>query len=120
MIVSFPHALEDFRYGDLTRIGIPLPLEIALLIVAYALQLTGITLTARAVRFGPALLGIMGAVWCVGAIVVHGHDLLFAGPDYRSGLISKLLEALIIILGGAIVIVAAGMIRPLRVRVRSR
>jgi hypothetical protein len=43
----------------------------------------------------------MGVIWCVGAIVVHGHDMIFAGPQYRHGLISRLLELLVIALGAA-------------------
>ncbi|MBV8081474.1 MAG: hypothetical protein JOY86_00660 [Candidatus Eremiobacteraeota bacterium] len=111
MIVSFPHALEDFHYGDLARLGIALPFAIALLIVAYAMQLLGIALTARNTRAAPLLLGSMGAIWCVGAVLVHGHDVLFAGADYRHGLISKLMEVLIIVLGAAIAIVALGFVR---------
>ena len=111
MIVTFPHALEDFHYGDLARLGIPLSAEIGLLIAAYAAQLLGISLTARVTRAGPLILGVMGAIWCTGAVVVHGHDLLFAGADYRHGLISKLLELLIIVLGALIAIVALGLLR---------
>jgi hypothetical protein len=99
MLVSLPHALEDFHYGDLLRVGIALPAGVAILVVAYGLQLAGIALTARGLPAGPAVLGGMGAVWCIGALAIHGHDLLFAGPDYRHGLISKLLEVLVIVLG---------------------
>ena len=52
-------------------------------------------------RIGFALLGFTGTILCVGAIVIHGHDLLFAGAEYRHGLISKILEGLIIVLGAA-------------------
>lgn len=99
MIVSLPHALEDFHYGDLLRLGIGLHAGIALLATAYGLQLVGILLTLRGHRVGLALLGVLGAVWCIGALAVHGHDLLFAGPGYRHGVVSKLLEVLIIALG---------------------
>jgi len=102
MIVTVPHVLEDFHYGDLQRIGIPLPASAVLLLIAYALQTAGIVLIARGRRAGAWLLALMGAVWCVGAVVIHGHDLLFAGPEYRHGLISKALEALIIALGASV------------------
>jgi len=102
MIVSLPHALEDFHYGDLQRIGIPLPASVLALLLAYALQTTGITLTANGRRAGTWLLALMGAIWSVGAIVIHGHDLLFAGPEYRHGHVSKVLEALVILFGAAV------------------
>lgn len=101
MLVSLPHALEDFHYGDLLRLGIALPAGVIILATGYGLQLAGIALTARGGRTGPALLALMGAVWCIGAIAIHGHDMLYAGPDYRHGLVSKLLEVLIIVLGAA-------------------
>lgn len=101
MLVSLPHAIEDFHYGDLLRLGIALPAGVTILVIAYSLQLSGIALTVRRRRDGPALLAIMGAVWCIGAIAIHGHDLLYAGPDYRHGFVSKLLEVLIIVLGAA-------------------
>jgi len=101
MLVSLPHALEDFHYGDLLRLGISLPLGVAILAAAYGTQLAGIALTARGRRAGPVLLGATGAIWCIGALAIHGHALLFAGPDYRHGLVSKLLEVLIIVLGAA-------------------
>ncbi len=99
MVVSFPHALEDFHYRDLARFGIDLPLGIAVLATAYAIQLVGIVLVLRGGRGGAMLLAAMGIVWCFGAIVVHGHDMLFAGEQYRHGLISRALELLIIALG---------------------
>lgn len=105
ILVSLPHALEDFAYGDLQRLGITLPAGVAILLGAYALQTVGIALTARARAAGPWLLASMGAVWCIGAILIHGHDLLFAGAGYRHGFISKLLEVLIIVLGAS----AAGL-----------
>jgi len=99
ILVSLPHALEDFHYGDLTKIGIAPPYGIAALITAYVIQLTGIDLTLRSRPWGIWLLGGMGVIWCLGAVVIHGHDLLFAGPHYRHGSISRLLEVAIIGLG---------------------
>lgn len=111
MLVTLPHALEDFHYGDLLRLGIALPAGTAILATAYALQLAGIVMTARGSRSGPALLGVMGAVWCVGAIAIHGHDLLFAGPDYRHGFVSKALEVIIIVLGAGCAVIGALSLR---------
>lgn len=97
--VSFPHALEDFYYGDLTRLGIAVPGGYAILAIAYAIQFLGIALTLRGHAWGPPILGVMGAVWCLGVVFVHGHDLLFAGPAYRHGLRSRGLESMIIVCG---------------------
>jgi hypothetical protein len=111
VLITLPHALEDFHYGDLSRLGIALPAGVAILASAYALQLIGIILTWRGRRSGPALLGVMGAVWCIGAIAIHGHDLLFAGPDYRHGFVSKALEVLIIALGAICALLGALSVR---------
>jgi hypothetical protein len=111
MLVLLPHALEDFHYGDLLRLGISLPVGIAIFVGAYALEITGIALTARGYRGGSELLGVMGAVWCIGAIAIHGHDLIFAGAEYRHGLISKLLEVAVIVLGAACAVLAVLSLR---------
>jgi len=105
MGVSLPHALEDFHYGDLMRLGIDRPVGIALLCSAYALQIAGVVLILRSRRSGSVLLAVMGGVWCVGAAMIHGHDMLFAGPTYRHGMISRLLELCIVILGGLAAII---------------
>jgi hypothetical protein len=101
MVVTLPHALEDFQYGDLMRLGINLSLGICILATAYILQLTGIMLVARGASRGAMLLAMLGAIWCIGAIIIHGHDMLFAGPQYRHGAISKILELLIIVLAAS-------------------
>jgi hypothetical protein len=100
MLVSLPHALEDIRYREFERFGLAPQAAIVLLMAAYALQAIGIALVlARPGRLGVGLLATMGAVWCLGALAVHGPELLFAGPGYRHGLISKALEVAIIVLG---------------------
>ena len=101
MLVSLPHALEDFQYGDLIRLGLGPTAGPVILAAMYAAHLGGIAWTARGSRIGLATLGLAGTIWCVGAIAIHGRDLLFAGLDYRHGLISKVLELLIIAFGAA-------------------
>ncbi len=101
MIVSVPHVLEDFRYGDLLGIGAPATTVAVIALAAYTLQGVCVFLTGRGNRTAALVLGIAGAVWCIGAVAVHGHDLLLAGVGYRHGAISKVLEALLIVLGAA-------------------
>jgi hypothetical protein len=114
MIVSVPHVLEDFHYGDLLGFGVPPTMAAALLLGAYALQIVGIAMTMRGLRAGPLLLGITGTVWCVGALLVHGNALLLAGPEYRHGPISKVLEIAIIILGAGVALESMVVARALR------
>ncbi len=116
MIVSMPHVLEDFHYGDLLGFGAPQALAVVLLLAAYALQIAGIALVMRGHQAGPVLLGITGAVWCIGAVFVHGHDLLLAGPEYRHGPISKILEIAIIILGAGVALESVVVARALSSR----
>jgi len=111
MIVSVPHVLEDFHYGDLLGIGIPAAAATAIVLAAWAVQIAGIVLVARGERLGAWLLGIAGLVWSIGALLVHGHDIVFANESYRNGLISKVLEELIIALGAAAVWFAASINR---------
>jgi hypothetical protein len=105
ILVSFPHALEDFHYGDLARFGVSLPFGIIILVALYSLQLEAIISILMGNPRAALLLAATGAIWCVGAIVIHGHDVIFAGPGYRHGLSSRLLELCIIILGALVAIV---------------
>jgi len=99
MLVALPHALEDFHYHDFDRIGISPPASYAILAIAYFVQLVAIALLATGRRAGAVLAGLAGIVWLAGDAALHGHDFLFAGAGYRHGLISKLLEGLIFLLG---------------------
>jgi hypothetical protein len=109
--VVLPHALEDFAYGQLEDLGIAQPWGVAILAGSLTLVACGIVLVIRGIRLGAWILGVVGGIWCVGAIVIHGHDLLFAGSAYRHGLVSRALEGLIIVLGGAVVVLAGAVLR---------
>lgn len=116
MIVSVPHVLEDFHYGNILGVGVPAAAATVIVLAAYAVQVAGIALVARGVRLGAWLLGIAGLVWCTGALLVHGHDIVFANGAYRNGPISKILEVLIIGLGAAAAWLAVSInVRPPRV-----
>jgi hypothetical protein len=119
MIVSVPHVLEDFHYGGLLGFGAPPAMAAALLLGAYALPIVGIALTMRGIRAGPALLGITGAVWCIGALLAHGSDLLLAGPEYRHGPISKVMEIAIIILSAGVALEGVVVARALSRRTET-
>ncbi len=116
IVVSFPHALEDFHYGEFTRLGVPQAYGVLALAIAYAAQVAGVTLLVKGRQAGAWLLALTGAVWAIGATVVHGHDLLFAGPGYRHGLVSRALEVGIILTGTATAIL--GCLRGLDLRLR--
>ncbi len=109
IIVSLPHALEDFHYGDLLRFGISLPVGVVGLVMSYAAELVGIALVVRGSLRGALLLALLGAIWCAGAIIIHGRDLLYAGPEYRHGFISKLFEVLVIVLGASLAAIGVGV-----------
>ena len=100
-IVSGPHVREDFYYGDRVLPGLTSAYGVLALAAVYLAQALGIVLTLRADPRGAWLLAAMGAVWCAGAVIVHGHDVLFADVGYRHGAVSRILEAAIIVLGAA-------------------
>jgi hypothetical protein len=104
VMVTAPHAAEDFAYGVFMRFGISDLAAGLVLAVAYGLQTYGAYLSGRGVRSGSAILGIMGAVWCVGALAIHGREILSTG-NYRHGFISKALEVLIIAVGALTAVV---------------
>ena len=105
ILVSLPHAIEDFQYGALVRLGVNPPLGIAILVIMYLLELGALRLILAGSTRAALLLAFTGAIWCIGATLIHGHDLIFAGFGYRHGTISKLLEVLIIALGAGVAII---------------
>jgi hypothetical protein len=99
-----PHALEDFYYGALVHLGVSTAAGVAILVFGVGLAITGAALVFSGRPSGGWLLAVVGAIWSFGAIVIHGHDLLFAGPHYRHGLISRSLELVIILCGAALAV----------------
>jgi len=109
ILVSLPHVIEDFQYGALVRFGVTLPLGIAFLVIMYSLQLGSLGLLLAGSSRPALLLAFTGAIWSIGATLIHGHDLIFTGESYRHGPISKVLEALIIVLGAVVAVTGIGV-----------
>lgn len=107
--VTIPHVVEDFRFGEFSHHGIPSSVALVALAIVYALQAIGVALALGGSTAGLRLLVLTGTAWCVGAIGFHGGEILASGP-YRFGLLSKGLEAAIIVLGAATAIAAAAAI----------
>jgi hypothetical protein len=105
MVVTLPHVVEDFQYGALTRFGVTAPVGIAILVIMYLAQLVALGFLRAGSSRAALTLAFAGAVWCIGALLIHGHDIVFAGEDYRHGLVSKLLEVLIIVLGAIVAVI---------------
>ena len=114
IVVSLPHVIEDLQYGALARFGVSVPLGIGILVVMYSLQLIALGLVLGGNSPAALVLALTGAIWCVGATLIHGHDIIVAGESYRHGPISKVLEVLIIVLGAvaAVAGIRVGTTRP--------
>ena len=104
VLVTLPHTIEDFHYGALLRFGITQPVGIAILVVMYSVQLGALRFSLAGSSRGALLLACTGAIWCIGAVLIHGHEIIFAGAGYRHGTISKFLEVLIIVLGAVVAV----------------
>jgi hypothetical protein len=102
--VIVPHALEDFFYGEFTRLGVSQVLPRVILPATTVLTIYGALLVFFNRTPGGLLLSIIGLIWFLGDILIHGHDFLFAGPEYRHGFISRLLEALILVFGASLTV----------------
>lgn len=103
-IVVIPHVREDFAYGDLLAVNAPPALAAAGLLIAAVLHASGLWGVVRRRPWGALMLAASGALWSLGVIVFHGHDLLFAGPHYRAGFISRFWEVGIIVVGAGLVV----------------
>jgi len=101
VFISAPHAAEDFQYGEFGRAGIKTIVAGAILGALYALQAYGCVLAGRGDPTAAVVLGLAGAIWCVGAVLIHGSEVLAPGP-YREGWISKTLVVAIVLLGASL------------------
>jgi hypothetical protein len=101
-----PHAAEDFQFGAFARLGVTPALPAVALGVMFAAQVAGAYLVGCRSRVGFALLIAVGAIWSVGAAIVHGPEIVASG-DYRNGVISKALEVGIMLVGAAMVVVGS-------------
>jgi hypothetical protein len=104
IVVVMPHVREDFAYGDLLAVNAPPALAAAGLLIAAVLHASGLWGAVRRRPWGALVLAASGALWSLGVIVFHGHDLLFAGPHYRAGFISRFWEVGIIVIGAGLVV----------------
>jgi hypothetical protein len=100
-LVAGVHAAEDFQYREFAWLGARQWLPGLGLATAYAAQIAGAFALGEGRRAGPITLGVVGMVWCLGAVIVHGREIL-AGGEYRHGITSKALEVAVIILGAAV------------------
>ncbi|HXC61260.1 MAG TPA: hypothetical protein VNV63_01175 [Nitrospiria bacterium] len=115
LLVTLPHAFEDFVYGVPQQFGLSVMAAGFLVAIGYLLQLIGMLLALHGRQTGLVLLLLIGLGWTVGAMMDHLPEILQAGP-YRQGTISKVMELLIIQIGLVLVVLSAAAIRQLRRR----
>jgi hypothetical protein len=85
LVVSLPHVLEDFAVGEPQRVGVSEVVAISVLLAAYAMQLLGAWLALNGGPWGGRLIAAVGAIWVIGAVVIHGPGILAQGVQWRSG-----------------------------------
>ncbi len=100
LAVTIPHVIEDFVYGVHRGFGLALIPAALVVGLGYAFQVAGLLLLARGSRGGLIITLVAGIGWFLGVALDHLPDILFTFP-YREGTVSKLLEILILLLGGA-------------------
>lgn len=103
--VSMAHSLEDFVYGIPARFGLSVISAALVLGAVYVVQVTGILLASKNARSGYMLTLATGAVWAIAAAADHLKEVLIVWP-YREGVLSKLLEVGIMLVGAALAVVS--------------
>jgi hypothetical protein len=101
VVVSLPHAIEDFAFGEPARVGVAPFVALCALIAAYAVQLLGAWLVVRGNPWGGRGIAAAGFVWFVGALVIHGPEVRAQGLHWRFGLTS-IGELLLIVIASAL------------------
>jgi hypothetical protein len=115
LLVTLPHAFEDFVYGVPQEFGLSVMAAGFLVALGYLFQLIGMLLALRGRQDGLVLLFLIGLGWTIGAMLDHLPDIIKSDP-YRQGAISKVMELLIIGIGLILMVLSAVAIRQLRSR----
>ena len=107
--VTIPHVIEDFHYGVPESFGIHPSIAGLLVGVGLALQVLGIIGVIQGTRWGFVITLFVATGWVLGAVLDHLPDILSREP-YRQGLLSRSLEALIILdFAGIIILCTLGL-----------
>jgi hypothetical protein len=101
VVVSLPHAIEDFAYGEPARLGVAPAFALSALLASYAVQLIGARLVLRGSPWGGRLVAATGFVWFVGALFIHGPEIRAHGLQWRFGLTS-VGELLLVVIASAL------------------
>ena len=104
-MVSIPHVIEDFQYGIPKSFGVNPSIAGLLVGIGLAVQVGGIIGIARGTKWGLIITLLVSTGWLLGAILDHLPDILSSAP-YRQGVLSRSLEALIILDFGVILILS--------------
>ena len=113
LLVTLPHAFEDFVYGVPQGFGLSVMTAGFLVAIGYLIQMIGMLLALKGRQTGLVILLLIGLGWTVGAVLDHLPEILQTGP-YRQGTISKVMELLIIQIGLILVVLSAIAIKQLR------
>lgn len=100
-----PHIIEDFAEEITRRAGLSTAGGAFLLGGYLALQSLGLVLIALGRRAGFVLTFWIGLIWTAGAVLDHGHALV--GVEFRSGVLSVLWVAGLIVTQSASAVLAA-------------
>jgi hypothetical protein len=85
VLVSVPHAIEDFAFGEPARVGVAPGIALCALLVSISVQLTGAWLALRENPWGGRFIAATGFVWFLGALLVHGPEISADGLHWRFG-----------------------------------
>jgi drug/metabolite transporter (DMT)-like permease len=101
LVVSLPHVIEDFSVAEPARAGVPAFAALTVLLAAYVAQLFGASLAVRGIAWGGRIIAVVGAIWVVGAVLIHGPEIRVDGLHWRSGALS---------IAGVVLVIAAGVL----------
>lgn len=107
---TVPHTLEDFALGEPAKAGISAPLLAFAVAGFFALQGLALFWTGRESRWGYALHAAVGLFWAVTAGAAQLPNILAPGA-YRSGAVSVLYVAGIVIVGALLALVSLWTLR---------
>jgi hypothetical protein len=115
LLVTLPHAFEDFVYGIPERFGLSVMAAGFFMAMGYLVQLIGMLLTLKGRASGLFILLLIGLGWTLGAALDHLSEVVQTG-SYRQGTVSKVMVLLIILMGVILAVLSAAAIKQIRSR----